>query len=108
MPFGNRTGPRGEGPMTGRGMGYCAGYPQPGYTHPYRGGFGRGWGRGLGRGFGRGFGRGWGYPAYPYRMSVSEEKEVLKNEKEALKSELDSLKKEMETIEDRIKELKKK
>jgi hypothetical protein len=24
MPMGDRTGPRGEGPMTGRGAGYCA------------------------------------------------------------------------------------
>jgi len=29
MPLGDRTGPRGEGPLTGRMMGHCAGL-QPG------------------------------------------------------------------------------
>lgn len=67
MPGGDRTGPMGMGPMTGRAAGFCAGYPVPGYMNP---GFGRGWGRGFGRGFGRGwgrgmgFGRGWAYPGY--------------------------------------------
>ncbi|MCK4510615.1 DUF5320 domain-containing protein, partial [bacterium] len=31
MPRGDRSGPGGAGPMTGRGLGYCAGYPAPGY-----------------------------------------------------------------------------
>lgn len=48
MPFQDGTGPQGQGPRTGRGMGNCAG----------QGGTGRG--RGLGRGRGRGFGRGLG------------------------------------------------
>jgi hypothetical protein len=58
MPFGNRTGPRGMGPMTGRGAGYCGGFGQPGFTNPiprrrwFGFGLGRGWGRGRGRGFG--------------------------------------------------------
>ena len=60
MPRGDRTGPWGEGPRTGRAAGYCAGYPYPGYANdempPMR--MGRGGGRGLGRG--RGFGRGYG------------------------------------------------
>ena len=61
MPFGDGTGPRGLGPMTGRGAGYCAGYGQPGFASPMprRGWFGLGWGRGMGRGMGRGVGRGW-------------------------------------------------
>lgn len=49
MPGGDRTGPAGMGPMTGRGAGYCAGYQAPGYMNP-------GGGRGFGA-FGRG--RGW-------------------------------------------------
>lgn len=68
MPGGDRTGPAGLGPMTGRRAGYCAGYDRPGYTNPWPGGgFGRGFGRGWGRGFGRGmgWGRGWGRAAYP-------------------------------------------
>ncbi len=64
MPSGDRTGPMGFGPMTGRGFGFCAGYPTPGFTRGWgRGmGGGRGWGRGMGGG--RGWGRGRGYGAY--------------------------------------------
>jgi len=48
MPFGDGTGPRGMGPMTGRRAGYCAGFGRPGFTNPIPG---RGWfGFGLGRG----------------------------------------------------------
>ena len=49
MPGGDRRGPGGFGPMTGRAAGYCAGYPSAGYMNPmpgygYRGrGGGRGW-----------------------------------------------------------------
>jgi hypothetical protein len=57
MPRGDRTGPAGFGPMTGRGSGYCAGYSMPGFANPY----GRGWGRSGGRGWGRGVGGGWGF-----------------------------------------------
>ena len=49
MPFGDRTGPLGLGPMTGRAAGYCAGYPVPGYLNPIPG---RGFGRGAGFGGG--------------------------------------------------------
>jgi len=50
MPRGDRTGPMGLGPMTGRGAGYCAGYDVPGYANPVPGrgfGMGGGWGRGY-------------------------------------------------------------
>jgi len=57
MPAGDGTGPVGMGSMTGRGMGYCAGYSAPGYANPWPAGFGR---RFSGRGFGAGFGRGRG------------------------------------------------
>jgi len=71
VPRGDRTGPWGLGPMTGRAAGYCAGYPVPGYMNPIPG-YGRGWGRGFGRGRGRGFGRGWGRcpPYYPYAYTM--------------------------------------
>lgn len=45
MPLGDRTGPQGLGPRTGRGGGFCAGFGGPGSVNP---GFGRGHG-----------GRGW-------------------------------------------------
>ncbi|MBN1908636.1 MAG: DUF5320 domain-containing protein [Pirellulales bacterium] len=60
MPGGDRTGPMGQGPMTGRGAGYCAGYPVPGTMN----GPGRGFGRGFGRGGGFGGGRGWRHRFY--------------------------------------------
>lgn len=34
MPGGDRTGPLGQGPMTGRAAGYCAGSDVPGYANP--------------------------------------------------------------------------
>ncbi len=70
MPGGDRTGPMGLGPMTGRAAGYCAGSGVPGTVNSvagrgYGGGFG-GWGRGRGGGRGR---RGWfhasGYTGWP-------------------------------------------
>ena len=56
MPGGDRRGPEGFGPMSGRGYGYCAGYEAPGYAASAPG---RGIGRGMGRG-GRGRARGYG------------------------------------------------
>jgi len=54
MPAGDRTGPFGTGPRTGRGLGFCSGSGAPGYTAPAFG-----WGRRFGFGFGaRGRGRG--------------------------------------------------
>jgi len=50
MPGGDRTGPLGEGPMTGRQLGYRAGFDSPGFTQRF--GFGRGRGRGFGLGSG--------------------------------------------------------
>ncbi|MCR4419179.1 MAG: DUF5320 domain-containing protein [Clostridia bacterium] len=53
MPRGDRTGPWGLGPRTGRGMGFCAGFPVPGFMNP--GWFG--WGGRPGGWWGGG--RGW-------------------------------------------------
>ena len=47
MPGGDRTGPLGAGPRTGRGMGDCSGYDRPGFANQatvFRGGFGFGHG----------------------------------------------------------------
>jgi len=66
MPRGDRRGPEGVGPMTGRALGYCSGNEQPGFTvnaAPQGAGRGLRNGAGCGPGFGRGYakGRGMGY-----------------------------------------------
>ncbi len=48
MPRGNGTGPMGQGPMTGRGAGFCGGSARAGFWN----------GRGRGGGFGGGSGGG--------------------------------------------------
>ena len=117
MPRGDRTGPMGYGPMTGRGMGYCAGYEGPGYAgpgyagpgfgyHRFGGGRGPGFGRGFGHGFGRGWGRGWqrqprawGAPPWPAwdwgpeaaQPTREQEVDYLQSEAEVLKEQLDAI-----------------
>lgn len=54
MPRGDMTGPMGQGPVTGRGAGRCAGAARPGFAF--------GGGRGFGRGFGPGRRAGWAGP----------------------------------------------
>jgi hypothetical protein len=124
MPKGDKTGPYGAGPMTGRAAGYCAGYSVPGYMNPRRGygrgfgrgwgrGFGRGWGRGFGRGWGRGFGRGWGVypPAYPQviqQQTPEQEVTALENYQKDLVAEKTDLEKEITDVKTRIEDLKKK
>jgi len=100
MPWGDGTGPLGQGPMTGRRMGYCAGYGVPGYMNP-------------GFGFGRGFGRGFRFRRfrrvipvqseqiqYPQPLTKEEQIKILEEEKKAIQEEL-------KAIEERIKELRK-
>jgi hypothetical protein len=105
MPAGDRTGPYGMGPRTGRGMGYCSGYGAPGWAQagPERGFYGR-FGGGRGSGGGRGGWRGrhwsdagpaWGRPAVgpaPYGFpSREQEIDMLKEEAEWLKTQLESI-----------------
>jgi hypothetical protein len=120
MPFGDRTGPWGFGPMTGRAAGYCAGYSVPGYANPVpgrgfgRGGGGRGWGRGFGRGRGWGRGLGWGpppwgtpygpyapgyVPAYAPSYGPEDEVTALKDQAKYFEEALQEVKKRIEEIE---------
>ncbi len=111
MPRGDRSGPQGWGPRTGRGLGYCAGYSNPGYTK----GMGMGWGRG--RGYGRGWagGGGWGrgrgyYPIDPppfYLDNTRPWSAPFAPEKEAeyLQDLIKNMKNEIEHLEKRIIEL---
>lgn len=122
MPRGDRTGPAGFGPMTGRGAGYCAGHGVPGFANPIPG---RGYG---GRGRGGGFGRrnrfygtgipGWaragagppvwdgtvnapGYGGAPYAPGVTPQQELdaLKGQAEYLTDALEDIKKRIDEIE---------
>jgi len=118
MPGGDRTGPQGMGPMTGRAAGYCAGYNVPGYMNPY-GGRGMGYGgmmggRGGGFGRGRGFGRyvppavPAAYPAVPAvpqpgfgaaPYDESAELEALRMQAQSLESTLSGIQKRIEALE---------
>ena len=104
MPRGDGTGPRGLGPMTGRGAGYCAGYSVAGFMNPYAGRLG------LGFGYGRGF-----WPAYPYPIASpmpygggfyqpaaepKQEMEMLAEEAKALKEELEAINKRITELEE--------
>ena len=96
----------GMGPMTGRGMGYCAEYVTPGFMNQMSGrGMGRGPGRGFGRGRGMGRGRGWmypgvGYPA-PYAAPVApqDESAALKEQAKYLSESLDEINRRLAELE---------
>ncbi len=115
MPFGDRTGPLGLGPRTGRAMGFCAGFTTPGSMNPVSG---RGW-FGFGRGSGRGRGRrcwywatgmpGWAragvcYPpfgAYSYGagLPAKEEMDILRGQADFLKKQVDEIQNRISTLE---------
>jgi len=124
MPGGDRTGPMGMGPMTGRAAGYCVGNQVPGYTST-PGGAGRGFGGGGGRG-GRGRRNrfyatgltGWqraaaGMPAFgggqvapaaqagsgaPPAVSKEQELDLLKRQTEHFTSVLEGIRKRIEEL----------
>ena len=102
MPRGDRRGPDGYGPMTGRGLGYCAGYPHPGYAAPAPPMGGGGFGRGRGRGY-RHMYYATGQPAPArtgYYPTPSREEEI-----EALREYARDLQEEVKAVEDQINEL---
>lgn len=98
MPRGDRTGPAGLGPVTGRRAGYCAGYGMPGYTNNAVG---------SGRGFGSGYG------AFPFvppaelksgadveRWNLERQAKALGEELKAIQGRLDMLGNVEESAED--------
>lgn len=103
MPRGDGRGPLGQGPMTGRGAGFCAGFGRPGFS-----------GRSLGQGPGRGFGggrRGWwnifqtaGLPGWrrfgaaDQGMGSEQEKRMLKQQAETLEKEAADIRKRLEAM----------
>ena len=109
MPGGDRRGPSGYGPMTGRGMGFCSGYDRPGFANNYPG---RGMGRRCftGQGFGGG-GRGfrnrffqtapygnWDYRGN-YELTPEREMDMLRNEARAIEGELDNIQSRISELE---------
>jgi len=94
MPGGDRTGPAGRGPMTGRGAGFCAGYGVPEYTNP---GYGAGGALFGGRG-GRGRRNRFFATGVPGWQSFAAQPETPQNE-------LDVLKGQAEYLENGLKEL---
>lgn len=103
MPRGDGTGPMGMGPMTGRGMGYCAGCAVPGYANA---GFGMGRGRGFMRMYNmtgvHGWARGaYGFSPYGYQnpMPEADEKDVLLNEADFLEKQLKAIRERLKGFE---------
>ena len=98
MPRGDGTGPAGQGPMTGRGMGYCAVGIMSGLANLFADGFGRGMARGRGgMGFGLGLRRGRGcgfYPAAPVDESAG-----LKSQVTMLEEQLAAVRERLNLIE---------
>lgn len=111
MPAGNRTGPMGRGPLTGRRAGYCSGTDMPGYANP-------GPGRAFGMGGGGGWGRGWRHRYWYYATGVpgwarwgvapDASAPTREQETEMLKGQADWLKQQLDQVSQRLEELEKK
>lgn len=106
MPGGDRTGPLGMGPMTGRASGKCTGYVNPGYMNYAPGRYFTGWGHrgcwggGRGRGFGRFYPTPYDYHAADetYRITELEEQaRYLENSLNAIRKEIAQAKTRKET-----------
>ena len=111
MPRGDRTGPTGMGPMTGRGAGLCAGFGVPGFANR-----GPGMGFGRGRGGGGGGGRGWrnmffatgltgwqraamgGQPPVAAGVAAEQEVETIKQQAAALAQSLDDIRQRIDQL----------
>lgn len=80
MPGFDQTGPRGQGPMTGHGLGPC--------------------GSGVRRGFGCGYGRGFGYGRFAGRAYLSQKEEIeeLEDEAKVMESDLNALRQQIAMI----------
>jgi hypothetical protein len=107
MPFGNRKGPSGLGPMTGRAAGHCSGNPAPGYMNATARRFLRRGAPGRSRGFG--FGSRFRWRASPSEADgqsgplnpTAQRKEPL----DALKARAEHFRKALDEIQGRIDEL---
>ena len=90
MPAQDGTGPNGQGPMTGRGLGPCGGGVR----------------RGFGRGFGRGYGGGFGWRCRGRFLDTTQVNLTKAEEKSILEAELKEVELEKQEIAKRLKEMK--
>lgn len=103
MPRGDRTGPAGAGPKTGRGMGNCSGSNYAGYANQapgFRGGFG------FRRGGG---GRGWRNRFYATGIpgwAVANPEQDTADLQAELQTQADNLKAQLDAIQQRLNDLK--
>lgn len=95
MPGGDRTGPLGMGPVTGRGAGICASYRMRGCIEPSP----------FRRGLGLRQRYGLGYPGSPYASRPYSHAEPVLDEEEALKEQIHYLKRELDELERRLQEI---
>ncbi len=96
MPGRDRSGPVGQGPMTGRGAGACVGnYARENMNRS---------GRGFGRGFCRGFDRGWGQQGFAVEEAQNVDN-VTSDEKLLLEKKVQSLKEQLAEMEARLESL---
>ncbi|MBP2071479.1 MULTISPECIES: DUF5320 domain-containing protein [Thermoanaerobacterium] len=91
MPRGDGTGPMGYGPMSGRGMGFCAGYNVPGCMN--------GHGFGMHRGYRHMF-YATGVPGYARFGNAKDEKSYLKAQAQYLEDQLKYIKDRLNDLED--------
>lgn len=109
MPGGDRSGPSGLGPMTGRGAGYCGSPGQPGFFNRFVG-FGAGFGRWFNCLGNQGGGRGWrnrfyatGQPDWTRYSDITQateqESDMLKTQAELLKTQLENIQKRLDELE---------
>ncbi len=101
MPGGDRTGPMGMGPMTGRGAGFCGGGAGAGRGNAVRGRCFAGRGQGGGRGW-----RNWfnatGLPGWMrFGQNVPDEVErgYLEGQGEALQQQLEAMQARLQSLE---------
>ncbi len=101
MPCGDRTGPVGAGPRTGKGLGCCSAFGVPGYMNPApEMGFGRGRGWKCFGGLGRRF-RGFWRSTFFRGTSFRDEAELLRQEAEILRKNLEAVEKRVSEVEKR-------
>ena len=98
MPQGDRTGPNGKGPMTGRKAGFCTGNKVAGFGNFGGAGFGRGR-RAAGRGNRNMFFK-TGHPRWRQFNDFQ-----MEDEKETLKLQAEELKAQLELIESRLNQM---